>query len=781
MALWPFSWGQSTSAAPTTASRSPASPPTTAQNGAATAGGTTRHVAGPGGATDKDAPEGAEAQTALASWAALLEPFTSGGGALPEKARTDPRVRQRLAQPTVQLWQYLPFFARQGTSLTRAFFQHHLYGPPKPSWGVELTLFTTFLREVSSYSHLSSLARLRSVLELGSLLPTPKDGIVTPISFKVKKRNLRGILASYDAEEDGTREISGEWVTNKRLWRRMTREWTLSSDGDGGGRAGGIGSSGGRPTGASKDGLVCLYLHGGAYYMFSAETHRYLTISVSRYCEARVFAINYRLAPETRFPGQLHDAVSAYMRLTVDLKIPPENIIFAGDSAGGGLTLATLMYLRDEGYPLPAGAIVMSPWVDLTMSCESWTTNRPYDYLPSPGGEDDHLHPVKCLLGDTIDEYLTHPYVSPLFGKFEGLPPLLVQAGDAEVLRDEITLLAHKAALAGVKVEHEIFEDCVHVFQAFLFLEASRKAFQSQRAFVKHTLPRLRRKAAASATSSRAATPSAGTRPQATTTADFDFAEVDREVAADAHEVDESGKAEKASLPPTPQTGRGGAALPDEDEEDDLVLSDGEQLTDSSATPPWPSPSLGAPAEWGTPREQAEQSPVQLAPTPSGLPLSVASPTLPSPATIPSPTSVVSEEGTASVSSQASSRPRLRAYKSARDLSMSTLRATHSISSPTSATAALPSQSALSANGAAASSDHARKRRSATLVTTPLTSRSIGERPRALHARSSSHPDVQDLLRSYMEDQGPLRAKTRVYGAQPGADDAVEDELMSVE
>lgn len=137
---------------------------------------------------------------------------------------------------------------------------------------------------------------------------------------------------------------------------------------------------------------VILYLHGGAYYMMSAETHRFLTISVSRYTESRVFgtvpcllstifvililylpvpiAINYRLAPETRFPGQLHDAVSAYMRLIVDLQIPPENIIFAGDSAGAGLALATMMYLRDEGYPLPSGAILMSPWVDLTMSCE---------------------------------------------------------------------------------------------------------------------------------------------------------------------------------------------------------------------------------------------------------------------------------------------------------------------------------------------------------------------------------------------------------------------------
>lgn len=128
------------------------------------------------------------------------------------------------------------------------------------------------------------------------------------------------------------------------------------------------------------------------------------------------------------------------------------------------------MYLRDEGYPLPSGAILQSPWVDLTMSCSSWTTNAEFDYLPQPGA-DDHLNPVQCLLGEEKMKYLTHPYVSPLFGKFEGLPPLLIQAGEAEVLRDEITLLAHKASQAGVVVEHEIFEDCV----SFKFSSCSDK------------------------------------------------------------------------------------------------------------------------------------------------------------------------------------------------------------------------------------------------------------------------------------------------------------------
>lgn len=97
---------------------------------------------------------------------------------------------------------------------------------------------------------------------------------------------------------------------------------------------------------------------------------------------------------------------------------------------------------------------------------------------------------MRAYLGDNIDKYLTHPYVSPLFGDMRGLPPLLIQCGDAEVLRDEITLLAHKASMAGVAVRHELYEDCVHVFQAFLFLDASRKALQSARHFVRTALDR---------------------------------------------------------------------------------------------------------------------------------------------------------------------------------------------------------------------------------------------------------------------------------------------------
>ena len=231
------------------------------------------------------------------------------------------------------------------------------------------------------------------------------------------------------------------------------------------------------------------------------------------------------MAPETCFPGPLHDVVCAYLRLVEDLHIPPENIIICGDSAGGGLSLALLMYLRDNGYTLPSGAILLSPWVgeylgffvkffaiiqpfivDLTMSCESWDSNAPYDVVPFPTA-DNHMNPIALYLGENIEMYLTHPYASPLFGDFKDLPPLLIQAGDAEVLRDEIILLAHKATLAGVQVKHELYEDAVsflsisfpngflsghdqiHVFQAYPFLDASHHSFESMRNFVHKVLP----------------------------------------------------------------------------------------------------------------------------------------------------------------------------------------------------------------------------------------------------------------------------------------------------
>ncbi|CAG7854182.1 SubName: Full=Related to calmodulin-dependent protein kinase {ECO:0000313/EMBL:CCA74510.1} [Serendipita indica DSM 11827] len=407
------------------------------------------------------------------SLAQRLRHYTANGER-PPSSRVDPSLEQREYQPRTltDLWKYGAFLATKATDVASDLVRHKLVGARKKSWGVEMTILSALMRNIGQNSSLADLPMLRFFISISGLAPLPSDAIVTPVTFRVHKRNLRGFLAESDAKEDGSRILSGEWIVGRSLWLRLQHEWRSAKRDE----------NGKRPR--QKPGRVILFLHGGAYYMFSPATHRTITIPLSKYCDARVFAVDYRLAPETRFPGQLHDAVLAYLRLIDDLHIPPENIIVCGDSAGGGLTLALLLYLRDNNYPLPAGSMLFSPWVDLTMSCDSWDSNAQFDLVPMPQSG-DHLNPILCLLGpEGISKYLTHPYASPLFGALEGLPPMLIQSGDAEVLRDEALLLAHKATLAGVNVRHEIYEDQVHVFQMFFFLEATKKAMLSCREFV---------------------------------------------------------------------------------------------------------------------------------------------------------------------------------------------------------------------------------------------------------------------------------------------------------
>ncbi|KAJ8488129.1 hypothetical protein ONZ51_g3753 [Trametes cubensis] len=414
----------------------------------------------------------------ISSLPEALKHFESPGVPPPPSSRVgDPKLKQRESQPLRlwHWWKFGAFAAVKATTLAADVLSHHLWGPPRKSWGIEMTLLSSMMRGVSRYSHLTDIDTIRMLMSIGGLVPVPSDALVTPVTFSVPKRRLRGILESLDATEDGRRELFGEWVVGKKTWQRLQAEWKARREG----------KLSGKPKRKER---VILYLHGGAYYMFSAATHRLITIPLAKYLDARLFAVDYRLAPETRFPGPLHDAVTAYFRLVDELHVPPENIVVAGDSAGGGLTLALLMYLRDNGYPLPSGAILMSPWVDLTMSCESWESNAQYDIVPMPQ-PGDHLNPVACYLGEHMEKYLTHPYASPLFGDFKGLPPLLIQAGEVEVLRDEITLLAHKAALAGVEVRHELYEDMVHVFQSLPFLETAKHAFASCHDFVRTFLP----------------------------------------------------------------------------------------------------------------------------------------------------------------------------------------------------------------------------------------------------------------------------------------------------
>jgi epsilon-lactone hydrolase len=225
--------------------------------------------------------------------------------------------------------------------------------------------------------------------------------------------------------------------------------------------------------------MTILYLHGGGYYFCSPATHRGIVFPFATRSGARTFSLEYRLAPEHPFPAALDDTLAAYRRLLAD-GVSPARLVIAGDSAGGGLALATLLALRDAGDPLPAGAVMFSPWTDLAATGASITTNE---------GRDPMFHgrafaPAGKLYAGVSD--VRHPYVSPLYGRFDRLPPLFFQVGDTEVLFDDSTRAAEKARAAGVSVELQIWPKMPHVFQMFApFMPEANRALEEAAAFVR--------------------------------------------------------------------------------------------------------------------------------------------------------------------------------------------------------------------------------------------------------------------------------------------------------
>jgi epsilon-lactone hydrolase len=220
-----------------------------------------------------------------------------------------------------------------------------------------------------------------------------------------------------------------------------------------------------------------LYLHGGGYAIGSIATHRLIAANISRVAGVRVLLINYRLAPEHPHPAAVDDATTAYRWLLAQ-GLAPGNIAVSGDSAGGGLTVATLLALRDAGDPLPACAVPMSPWVDMAQSADSYTTRCDLDPMCTAAG-----------LKEMADWYLAGqdqktPLASPVHADLSGLPPLLVQVGDHEVLLDDSVRLVERANAAGVDATLEVEEEGVHVFQAFPVPEAE-EAIARLAAFVR--------------------------------------------------------------------------------------------------------------------------------------------------------------------------------------------------------------------------------------------------------------------------------------------------------
>jgi acetyl esterase/lipase len=212
-----------------------------------------------------------------------------------------------------------------------------------------------------------------------------------------------------------------------------------------------------RPAAAASDGLV-LYVHGGGFFAGSVETHRKLAAHIARSGGVPVLTFDYALAPEHPYPAALDDTLAVWRRLRAD-GYGSRNVVFGGDSAGAGLALMALLALRDAGEELPAGAFLLSPFVDYTrMDSETYRTNAGRDPFVSLDG---NRMCVEAFFRPAIPE----GFVSPVDRDLSGLPPLLIQAGGDEVLLGEIGLLARRAADRGVPVTFGVWEGMWHVFQ----------------------------------------------------------------------------------------------------------------------------------------------------------------------------------------------------------------------------------------------------------------------------------------------------------------------------
>ncbi len=245
--------------------------------------------------------------------------------------------------------------------------------------------------------------------------------------------------------------------------------------------AGGVASEWVVAEGAS-DSRVVLYFHGGGYIIGSPRTHRAMLAHMSRDAAAKVLALDYRLAPEHPFPAPVEDAVASY-RWLLDEGYDPARIALSGDSAGGGLTVAALVQFRYLGLPIPGAAVCISPWVDMEGLGESMETRAAADPMVMKEGL---LLSGKTYLGGADPRA---PLAAPLYADLRGLPPMLIQVGDAEVLLDDSTRLAGVAREAGVEVKMDVWDDMIHVWHVFApILPEGKQAISQAGEFIKkHT------------------------------------------------------------------------------------------------------------------------------------------------------------------------------------------------------------------------------------------------------------------------------------------------------
>jgi len=291
------------------------------------------------------------------------------------------------------------FRASLHVSLRRLF-----HGPRLPGWNWNFESATEFLR-------------LQSVTSFN--LPTPADGREYEDSLVFQFPVLEQVNI-----EPASAPVKGHWFQPKTEIRDVT----------------------------------VLYLHGGGYAYYS-KAHAHLITLVALAAEAKTFALDYRLIPEHSFPAQLEDALAAY-RWLLEQGIDPQRLVVMGDSAGGNLTLALLLTLRDSNAPLPALGVCIAPWTDIGNSGSGLKDNEPYDWLEKR--MTTQWAEWLCKGNDP-----RNPIISPIHADLRGLPPIYIQAGDAEILYDMIRDFADKAQAQGANVKLDVWKNMNHDFQAF--------------------------------------------------------------------------------------------------------------------------------------------------------------------------------------------------------------------------------------------------------------------------------------------------------------------------
>jgi acetyl esterase/lipase len=260
--------------------------------------------------------------------------------------------------------------------------------------------------------------------------------LVRFVGREIRKKNLKQVRSLWEAEARRVKPPKNMEISRINI-AGVKCEWISPAD--------------------YKGNKIIIYFHGGGYVLGSVNTARGFAIQLARYCEEKVLTVDYRLAPENPFPAALEDAMLVYHGL-LEQDVSPNDIILMGDSAGGGLSLAAVLSLKDINEPLPGAVICLSPWTDLAATGESNKLNAKLD--PIFGGGGGVINP-RDYAGS---EELTNPLISPLYGDYDNFPPILIHVGTDEVILDDSIRLAEKAIEAGVHVSIKVWKGMWHVF-----------------------------------------------------------------------------------------------------------------------------------------------------------------------------------------------------------------------------------------------------------------------------------------------------------------------------